>query len=280
MIIKGKEKKTNRNRPALSASYDARKEREENRIGIKLQEIRLSRGIQQKELSRKLEEHGVFVTPAAISKWEKGDAVPSPYQLFALCSALRYGHIGEFFGAHDYEGMSALNEEGQAKVREFVKILIASGLYETKPERVRTPHTEHTMLRVFDLPASAGAGAFVDSDSYEEIGFPSPEVPAGTDFGIRIYGKSMMPRYTDGQIAMVHRQNTLTPGDIGIFLVDNEAYIKKYTECMPDEEELEDYTAHDGTVYPKIVLVSLNPAYRNVTVRAGQKLTVVGRVLN
>ena len=261
--------------------YNAQKEREQNRIGTKLHELRLSRGIQQKELSRMLEKHGVSVSAAAISKWEVGDAVPNPYQLYALCAALRYDRISDFFAETDYEGLSELNDEGQAKVREFIKILTASGLFSRQTERVRRPSPRSVSpLRVFDLPASAGTGAFVDSDAYEEIEFSSDDIPAGTDFGVRVYGKSMLPRYEDGQIAMVHRQKTLSAGDIGIFLVDNEAYIKKYTESEPLPAERDDYTAHDGTVYPKIVLVSLNPAYRNITVLPSQELTIIGKVLN
>ena len=259
--------------------YNAETERKMNRIGKKIQEIRQSRGIQQKELSRMLKNYGVSVSAAAISKWEMGDAVPNPYQLFALCSALHYDHINEFFTTGDYAGLSELNKEGQAKVQEYIRILTASKLFTNNTERVRKTLSK-IEIKVFDLPASAGTGAFIDSDSFEKVSFPEQDVPEGTDFGIRIYGNSMMPNYRDGQIAMVHRQDTLRNGDIGIFLVDNDAYIKQYTERVPDKKERDEYTAHDGTVYPKITLVSLNPEYKNITVKPSQRLTVIGKVLN
>ena len=90
----------------------------------------------------------------------------------------------------------------------------------------------------------------------------------------------MLPNYHDRQIAMVHRQDTLRNGEIGIFLVDNDAYIKQYTECVSGKKERDEYTAHDGTVYPKITLVSLNPEFKNITVKPSQRLTVIGKVLN
>ena len=38
----------------------------------------------------------------------------------------------------------------------------------------------------------------------------------------------MEPLYLDGQIIWIHKQDTLEEGEIGIFFLDGEAYVKKY----------------------------------------------------
>ena len=40
--------------------------------------------------------------------------------------------------------------------------------------------------------------------------------------------KLLQPLYLDGQIIWIHKQDTLEEGEIGIFFLDGEAYVKKY----------------------------------------------------
>ena len=69
---------------------------------------------------------------------------------------------------------------------------------------------------------------FLDSDNYDliEVG---EDVPANTDFGVRIAGDSMEPRFRDGQIVWVHQQQTVENGEIGIFLYNGDSYCKKFS---------------------------------------------------
>ena len=48
-----------------------------------------------------------------------------------------------------------------------------------------------------------------------------------TTFGVRISGDSMEPEFHDGQIAWVLQQESVANGEIGIFALNGEAYIKK-----------------------------------------------------
>ena len=56
--------------------------------------------------------------------------------------------------------------------------------------------TSRTERKVFTEPASAGTGLFLDSDQYEEFEV-GDDVPAASDFGIRVSGVSMEPIYVD-----------------------------------------------------------------------------------
>nr|WP_155961786.1 S24 family peptidase [Dorea sp. AGR2135] len=45
--------------------------------------------------------------------------------------------------------------------------------------------------------------------------------PEKTDFGIRISGDSMEPMYHTGDVAWVHKQDSISNGEIGIFCLNN-----------------------------------------------------------
>ena len=51
--------------------------------------------------------------------------------------------------------------------------------------------------------------------------------PEDTTFGVRISGDGMEPEFHDGQIAWVLQQESVANGEIGIFSLNGEAYIKK-----------------------------------------------------
>ena len=132
-----------------------------------------------------------------------------------------------------------------------------------------TPQKPRT-LPVYDLPASAGTGEFIDNDYYHlmEISLElSPMVPDNADFGIRIHGDSMNPLLENGDIVWVRRTSELQEGDIGIFYLDGEAYCKKlhFTKNNKKESQLQ--------------LVSLNPAYKPIDVSENSDFRIYGRVL-
>ena len=52
-------------------------------------------------------------------------------------------------------------------------------------------------------------------------------MPEDTTFGVRISGDSMEPEFHDDQIAWVMQQEYVANGEIGIFSLNGDAYIKK-----------------------------------------------------
>lgn len=55
-----------------------------------------------------------------------------------------------------------------------------------------------------------------------------PNVPIDANFGVRITGNSMEPQIYDGDIVWVKQQQILEEGQIGVFVLNNEGYCKKY----------------------------------------------------
>ena len=225
-------------------------------IGSILEKKRKEQGLLQAELAERLARDGVFVSKHAVSKWESDKTLPNAQQFLALCRELKiYDVLGEFLGEAD-ELRTGLNELGKKRLREYARLLRGSEAFraiEQAPLRV---------LPLYDLAVSAGTGQFLDGENYEmmECGV---EVPEGAHFGVRRAGNSMEPRYHDGQTIWVRQQRSLMSGEIGIFLYDGDAYLKKLV-------------AEDG----QVKLHSLNPAYEDIVVSSALPLRVLGKVLS
>ena len=69
--------------------YNAATEQQQNIVGQRIAQARNQVGISLAKFSTLLEDYGVFVKAAAISKWEVGKAVPNAYQLMAVAHPLR-----------------------------------------------------------------------------------------------------------------------------------------------------------------------------------------------
>lgn len=80
-------------------------------------------------------------------------------------------------------------------------------------------------IRIYDSAVSAGTGLYIDYDSYETVE-TDDDVQSG-DFAVRVSGDSMTPRFCDGDIVLVESAPRVEIGEIGIFIVDSQAYIKQ-----------------------------------------------------
>ena len=230
-------------------------------MGEILAKLRAERGYSQKEAAAYLQKYGVEVSNQAVSKWEKNMTQPNAAQFLALCSLYQVKDVMAAFTGRRTPGLlDGLNEEGRKKVQDYAKDLLASGMYGTQPRREQ-PEEQVRRLPLYRLTASAGTGQFLDGDDYDLVEAGS-EVPLSAHFGVRLAGDSMEPRFVNGQIVWVSRQQELRCGDIGLFLYDGNAYCKK---LAADEEGL--------------CLVSLNRKYPPIRVREDAEFRVFGRVV-
>ncbi len=247
--------------------YDAEKARERNEIGRKIARSRREMRMTQEELAGALALRGVRVQTAAVSKWEKGNSVPGAYQLAALCDALKIPLFAE---------EEKLNEEGRKMLAGY------RGYLESQPAYRRRPAPAGSMVEmdVSTLPASAGFGEALDNNLFERRLFPASSVPAGAGFAVRVSGDSMEPVLRDGQYAWVEECARLNPGEVGLFTVDGEGFIKVYDEREPEEDEAENFTDSEGVRHLQPVLVSCNEAYAPKAIASGTDFRIIGRVLN
>ena len=258
-----------------SPRYDAGRESENNVIGRRIAEARRRRGMTLAAFSACLENYGVHVKTAGVGKWETGDSVPNAYQLLAICSALGMDcDLGCLMG--DYE--PELNDEGLRVLDQHRRDLICSGNYRPAP---RVPHVvTYVDVRVARLPAAAGTGTdLYDDDYYDIVSFPEDQVKPRADVCIRVAGDSMTPDYENDSLVWVQKCEVLQPGEVGIFIYDGKAYIKRYEEHPPEEEFLAEFTDSYGTVHSQPVLVSYNKKYDDIKVNPYIPFKIFGRVL-
>lgn len=196
----------------------------EDSFGARLAAARRAAGLNQTEVAERLTARGFPVRTQAVSKWETDTTQPGARQLVELCRLYGVRDVVAAFGAR-------------------------SGAL---PGRV---------LPLYRLAVSAGTGEFLDGEGYDSVEV-GEEVSPLADFGVRIAGDSMEPRFVHGQIVWVKRQETLRPGEIGIFLYNGAGYCKRLER-------------RSG----RVELISLNSAYPPIRVGPADELRVFGRVV-
>ena len=227
------------------------------KLGKIIATYRKQNNLSQTQLSEILIKNGFKASNKAVSSWEKDTTEPSASLLLFLCKLLGITDIyGEYYGNNPSNPLSGLNEDGKEKALDYIQLLVDSGKFQNA-----TIIPFCRKIRLFDIPASAGVGNFLDGDNFTEVEV-GEEVPATADFGIRISGDSMEPRFVNGQIVWVQKQDTLNSGEIGIFFLDGNAYCKKLQD--------------DGK---GLYLISLNNNYDPIAITENQTFKIFGKVV-
>lgn len=139
------------------------------------------------------------------------------------------------------------------------------------PKVIQLPKGMHrrgpmTEVDVYDEPSAAGLGNYVDAVVPRHMEqYPSDMVPSRTDFGVLISGNSMEPKIPDGSTVFVQAAPALDSGEIGIFVLDGNAYCK---QLKIDHE------------HQRTVLHSINPEYTDIEIPPWAEFRTLGRVLD
>ena len=106
--------------------------------------------------------------------------------------------------------------------------------------------------------ASSGTGNWLDEEYNVRVKVKDTPEARRANIVIRVSGDSMEPRFSDGDNVLVRIQPDIEVGDIGLFIVDNEGYIKRKG---------------------KNELISLNPQYDNIQIGEFTEYQCFGKVL-
>ena len=119
--------------------------------------------------------------------------------------------------------------------------------------------SQNIIKPLFLTPASAGTGSLLDGDTPAEwVTVPKTDETISADFLIEVRGDSMIPKYYDGDTVLIKKSNSIREGDIGLFILNNEAYIKKMGKGK---------------------LISLNPDYDDIAVSEYDTISCAGKVI-
>lgn len=80
----------------------------------------------------------------------------------------------------------------------------------------------------YPMPASAGKGLDIQNAFAEFREVSDTSLNRRADFLVRVSGDSMEPKYHDGDTVLVISQTAVDVGDIGVFVLNGDAYIKKF----------------------------------------------------
>lgn len=121
-----------------------------------------------------------------------------------------------------------------AQLDDFGKRAVAA-VTDIEYERCRTPRavraaTAPGSTRVIpcsNLAASAGLGEWLDSENMDELEIPAVPGNRSADFAVPVSGDSMMPTYRDGDVLLIHEQDAVNVGDIGLFAINGNGFVKE-----------------------------------------------------
>lgn len=142
------------------------------------------------------------------------------------------------------------SDEGQLRmIQAFMDI--RDDAKTTQEEKIITIH--HSFLKV-----STGVGTVLDDENTEEWRILKNYYTKNADFCVTVTGDSMEPTYKDGDIVLVRSQPEIRMGEVGVFLLNGEGYIKEAGDRC---------------------LISHNAAYTDIPIAAEDQFVCFGKVL-
>lgn len=245
-------------------------------IGNRIKEARLNLGYTQEELAKLL-----GVTKGAVANYEIETSHPKEPIMYKLIEVLKvdanylfqdcvklpkeanditlaeYEHIKKyrFITEHSPDGASmvdtVLNREYSIATQ--IKAHKENFLIQEKI----TTALRIRLINYYYRLASAGTGQIIfDMPPTKRIEIPDIPEYKKADYAIGVNGSSMEPIYHDGDTLLIEMTEEIERGEIGIFMVDSESYVKK----LGDGE-----------------LISLNPEYDNIKLTEDSKC--MGKVI-
>lgn len=236
-------------------------------IGLTLKKLREENNMTGKDAVEALTKYGINISDKTLYGYEKNRNSPNADMFIALCKVYRCTNI---LGTFDNGDMNILFTNSEFRHIEKYRDLDHHGKdmvdtvldkeYERRISPIKTDEAADSIILPFPvMPASAGAGEYLDSLPDEMIRVKTTPESRLADFALKVAGDSMEPAYSDGDTILVQRTEELEIGDVGVFIVNNEGYIKRL-----GEEGLE----------------SLNPDYNGVPVYTDDDFRTIGKVLD
>lgn len=166
-----------------------------------------------------------------ISNWERGDNKPDADTLSTLCSILDVDAnylldwnerkdialtLSEQSLIYNYRQLDSYDQE-------VVGNLIST-LSARRPKEFITLPPPNLIPQYGNL-ASAGSGQFIFDDISPTMVVVDEKIDC--DFSIGVNGDSMEPTYYDGDQLLVKKQSSINVGEIGIFMIQGQSYVKE-----------------------------------------------------
>lgn len=195
------------------------------------------------------------ITTSAVSQWRTGVTSPTTKVIHRIAEYLNMDESYLVTGLTTADGVKLIGAEKE--IIDIFRELDDAGketvLYVAKSELQRTQTISRLILnsRRANLiplrrslqPVSAGRGAYLGPEEMEIVYVDDTPTTRRATFIVPVKGDSMNPLYNDGDQLLVERADDVEVGEIGVFTVNGDGYVKKRGENE---------------------LISINPQYKPV----------------
>ncbi len=220
----------------------------------KLAALRKQKKLSQIQVAEYLTQNGSPLTQKGISKWECGDTLPNAEQFLLLCRLYEIRDVLSVFFEYTDEAQK-LNDLGKDRLNEYAQLLKNDARFINAGEK------KAETLVLYDLCAGSSANERRNKKVRCEIE-RSSEIPKEATMALKLGDESMTPLFEKGQILYIKEQETLAPGEFGLFIYEDTFYCRLMMEAAETE------------------LVSVNEAFPPIRIRDKNKFKVVGRVIS
>lgn len=227
-------------------------------IGERIKAARISKNLTQGQFAKLVGAK----TGSVVSAWEMGVSKPDCERLSAICTVL--GVTPDMLLGFESDSATPTEMIAVRKYRildERGKTVVDAVLnteYEIACEAQSKKKKRVIRIDYYAMPVSAGTGTFLDSEEAEDLYVPECEEAEEADFVLRVSGDSMEPTFHDGDKIYVCKQSAIDVGDIGIFIINGDAYVKELSNGK---------------------LISHNEKYKPISLKSDDSIYCCGRVL-
>lgn len=167
-------------------------------------------------------------------------------------------YVDNFQSAADRTDVFELTEYNKRFINGEVEVI--KEIVNTINPQKKQSKERKIVIPFYETPASAGIGSWLaDEAPTEWVTVSKNDKTIAADFMLEVRGDSMQPKYFDGDRVLVKQSDSIYEGEIGVFILNNESYIKK----MGRGE-----------------LVSLNPAYEPIKLTEYDDIRCAGKVID
>lgn len=223
-------------------------------IGARIRFYRIENKMTQDDLGKL-----IGTKKSTISNYETGYRSPQQDVIFDIAEALNVS-INDLFPPTTQEGnityiYNQLEPPRQQKVYQFTEYQLS--------EQQKVVNMEDYITERLIGYVSAGTGEYQTEEINEEVKLPKSIIPEQRyDMVLKVNGTSMEPMFQDGEFIFVRKDEDFRSGQIGVFIIDGESYLKK--------AYIED--SH-------IRLVSLNKGYEDLIFTDDSRIELIGTVV-
>lgn len=207
-----------------------------HQISVFLKQLRKTSGLSANDVVNNLKSYDIEISAKTLYGYESGLSMPNADAFVSLCQIYKCDNPLDVFGTPVITSSELEHIETYRDLDPLGKSHVDAVLqWETErmhqlEQAAATPAATRIINYYYRL-ASAGTGQIIfDMPPTKRIEIPAIPEYEKADYAIGVNGNSMEPVYHDGDTLLVEMTDSVDIGEIGIFLVNGESFVKKRGE--------------------------------------------------